>query len=40
LPLLLYAVAAVVALLAIFGPPALFLQLRKRRSPVPPAPTE
>jgi phosphate transport system substrate-binding protein len=40
LPLLLYTVAAVVALLAIFGPPALFLQLRKRRSPVPPAPTE
>ncbi|HEY5171788.1 MAG TPA: hypothetical protein VIK54_08695, partial [Acidimicrobiia bacterium] len=40
LPLLLYAVAAVVALLAVFGPPALFLQLRRRRSPGPPAPTE
>jgi phosphate transport system substrate-binding protein len=40
LPLLLYTVAAVVALLAVFGPPALFLQLRRRRSPVAPPPTE
>ena len=32
LPLLLYVVAGIVALLAIFGPPALALQLRKRRS--------
>ena len=32
LPLLLYIVAATVALLAIFGPPALALQLRKKRA--------
>ena len=40
LPLLLYVVAGVVALLAVFGPPALGLQLRKRRSRPIPRPTE
>jgi hypothetical protein len=40
LPLLLYVVAGVVALLAVFGPPALGLQLRKRRSRPAPLPTE
>ncbi|MDP9332137.1 MAG: substrate-binding domain-containing protein, partial [Actinomycetota bacterium] len=40
LPLLLYVVAGAVALLAIFAPPALALQLRRRRSHSSPSSTE
>jgi phosphate transport system substrate-binding protein len=40
LPLLLYVVAGAVALLAIFAPPALALQLRRRRSQSSPPSTE
>ncbi|MDQ1458477.1 MAG: hypothetical protein QOH28_4097, partial [Actinomycetota bacterium] len=40
LPLLLYVVAGAVALLAIFAPPALALQLRRRRSQSSPSSKE